>query len=127
MICEIACLPIREGRMNDFREGWADAEKILARQPGYLMHEIGLHIESPNTVALLIRWRSLEAHTEAFAQSADFPVFINLFSKFIVGSASAFICDHLLLRSPRFGSGQSAAIYASCYCGIGRIAGPPRE
>jgi heme-degrading monooxygenase HmoA len=79
MICEITYLPIREGKMAEFREAWTSAEKILSRQPGYLTHEAGVHLETPSTIVLLIRWNSLEAHTRAFAQSADFSVFLGQF------------------------------------------------
>lgn len=88
MICEITYLPIREGKMADFRGAWTSAEKILARQAGYLTHEAGVQLEAPGTVVLLIRWNSLEAHTEAFAQSADFTAFLGRFSHLMDGPAT---------------------------------------
>jgi heme-degrading monooxygenase HmoA len=88
MICEITYLPIREGKMADFRKAWAGAERILARQPGYLSHEAGVQLETPGTVVLLIRWSSLEAHTSVFAQSADFPLFLGHFSDLLDGPAT---------------------------------------
>jgi heme-degrading monooxygenase HmoA len=88
MIFEITYLPIREGKMTDFRKAWASSEKILARQPGYLTHEVGAQLEMPHTVVLLIRWQSLESHTKAFAQSVDFPVFLGHFSNLLDGPAT---------------------------------------
>lgn len=87
MILEISDLPVREGQLDAFRKAWTTAEKILMRQPGYLDHEVMQQIESPNVVTLLIRWESLEAHTEEFVKSDDFGDFLELFSPLVDGPA----------------------------------------
>lgn len=86
MIYEITDLPIRRGDGEAFLAAWKKAAEVLARQPGYLGHEIGRQTESADVFTLLIRWQSLRAHTEVFANSPDFQPFLNLFSSFIDGT-----------------------------------------
>lgn len=85
MILEITDLPIREGQLDAFRAAWKTAERILTRQPGYRDHDVSQQIEDPRIVTLLIKWDSLEAHTERFAKSEDFASFLDLFSSFVDG------------------------------------------
>lgn len=90
MILEVTTLPIRPGEMDRFFGGWSRAEPVLAAQPGYVAHTIGINVEEPDKVTLLITWRTLEAHTELFAKSKDFPIFIDCFSRHIDGEAEIF-------------------------------------
>lgn len=48
------------------------AEKIIAASPGYLSHELRRCLEKPNRYLLLVRWRTLEDHTEGFRKSAPY-------------------------------------------------------
>lgn len=85
MIIEITDLPLRAGTAEAFRIALTQADTILKRQPGYIGHQLARQVEFPNTFTLIIRWRSLEAHTEAFAKSADFADFLALIGGFVEG------------------------------------------
>jgi len=72
MILEVATLDVRKGTNNSFEGDFHVAEKLISSIPGYLSHELHRCIENPDRYILLVRWKSLEAHTIGFRQSAQY-------------------------------------------------------
>ena len=48
------------------------SERIIAASPGYLSHELRRCLEKPSRYLLLVRWRTLEDHTEGFRKSSPY-------------------------------------------------------
>ena len=72
MILESAVLDVKPGQADAFEAAFAKPQRIIAASPGYLGHELKRCIEQPNRYLLLVRWRTLEDHTEGFRKSAPY-------------------------------------------------------
>ncbi len=72
MILESAVLDVRPGMAAQFESAFAQAQKIISASPGYLSHELQRCLEKPGRYLLLVRWRTLEDHTEGFRKSAPY-------------------------------------------------------
>jgi heme-degrading monooxygenase HmoA len=72
MVLESAILDVRSGTEAQFEQAFAQAQKIICASPGYLSHELQRCIEKPNRYLLLVRWRTLEDHTEGFRKSGPY-------------------------------------------------------
>jgi heme-degrading monooxygenase HmoA len=72
MILESAVLDIKSGKEAEFERAFAEAQKIISASPGYVSHELRRCIEKRSRYLLLVRWRTLEDHTEGFRKSAPY-------------------------------------------------------
>ena len=72
MILEIALLDVLPGKTEEFERAFAEASAIISSMPGYLSHELQRCIEDPERYVLLVRWETLEDHTEGFRGSAGY-------------------------------------------------------
>lgn len=72
MILEVAVLEVIPGREAGFQRDFAKAQAIIASMPGYIEHEMQRCIETPNRHLLLVRWQTLEDHTQGFRQSPEY-------------------------------------------------------
>ena len=74
MILELADIRIHPGKQAEFdlaiRRG---VESVVARSPGFLGYQVQKGVESPDRYVLMIRWRTLEAHTVEFRRG---PLFV---------------------------------------------------
>jgi heme-degrading monooxygenase HmoA len=70
VIHEIAEFTIAEGREPEFEDTMMIARRVIARAPGFVSIEYWRGVERPQVYTLIIKWRSVEAHTEGFRQSA---------------------------------------------------------
>ena len=66
MILEIAILDVKPGESEGFEKAFSQAESIIASMRGYLSHELRRCVENRNRYVLLVRWETLEDHTEGF-------------------------------------------------------------
>jgi heme-degrading monooxygenase HmoA len=84
MILEVAQLPVRAGEEAEFEAAFADAEKIISAQPGFLSHELvrGADADNGSQYVLLVRWETVAAHQEGFRSSADYQAWRELLHKF---------------------------------------------
>ena len=84
MILEIAQLPVKAGVEAAFEAAFAEAEKIISAQPGYLSHELvrGADATNGSRYVLLVRWETVVAHQEGFRNSADYQTWRALLHKF---------------------------------------------
>ena len=69
MILEVALLDVLPDRTHEFEKAFAEASKIISSVPCYLSHELQRCIETPGPYVLLVRWNTLEDHTEGFRGS----------------------------------------------------------
>ncbi len=82
MILEIATIDIKPGTNADFEKNLGEAQAVISRAEGYLGHQFQQCIERENRYILLIRWTSLEAHTEGFRGSELFKEWRGLIGQF---------------------------------------------
>ncbi|YAF94919.1 MAG: antibiotic biosynthesis monooxygenase [Nodularia sp. CChRGM 3473] len=72
MILEAVMLNIKPGLEDDFESAFQKASSIISRTNGYLSHELHRCIEAQSKYLLLVKWKSLEAHTVGFRGSAEY-------------------------------------------------------
>lgn len=72
MILEVAPLSVRPGQSAEFERAFREAQRIIARMPGYLSHELRRCLERRDEYLLLVRWRSLADHEVGFRGSAEY-------------------------------------------------------
>jgi trans-2,3-dihydro-3-hydroxyanthranilate isomerase len=73
MVLEIAMLSVRAGQEAAFEAAFDGAQTLLARQSGYLGHELLRCLEAPGRYALHVRWRTVADHEAGFRRSAAYP------------------------------------------------------
>lgn len=71
-VLEAAPLHVKPGEAAAFEAAFAQAQAIIAAMPGYLGHELQRCIEHENHYLLLVRWQTLEDHTQGFRGSAQY-------------------------------------------------------
>lgn len=69
MITEIAILKIKQNQSEAFLKSFRIAETIIASSKGYLSHELQKCIEQEEKFLLMVKWQTLEDHTEGFRKS----------------------------------------------------------
>ena len=82
MILEVAILDVIAGEEDNFEIAFKKAEEIIASIQGYISHELLHCIEKNNRYILLVKWETLEAHTEEFRQSDKYIEWKNLLHHF---------------------------------------------
>jgi heme-degrading monooxygenase HmoA len=82
MVLEAVTLHIRPGQSSDFESAFAQAQPIIASMPGYLSHELQRSLEVKDQYLLLVRWRTLEDHTQGFRNHPDFALWKRLLHHF---------------------------------------------
>ncbi len=72
MILELATIDIKPGTNDDFEAALEKAQSVICQAEGHLGHQFQKCVERDNRYVLLIRWTTLEAHTEGFRGSELF-------------------------------------------------------
>jgi heme-degrading monooxygenase HmoA len=72
MILEVATLDVTPGMEEEFERAFALAQKIVEAMRGYISHELRHCIERENRYLLLVKWETLEDHTEGFRGSEEY-------------------------------------------------------
>jgi heme-degrading monooxygenase HmoA len=72
MITEIALLTIRPGQSAAFEEAFIEAQPIIEAARGYIQHELQQCMEQENKYLLVVRWKTIEDHTNGFRQSPGY-------------------------------------------------------
>jgi heme-degrading monooxygenase HmoA len=72
MILEVAILDVKPGQETAFERDFAKASAYISSIGGYLSHELQRCLEKKSRYVLLVRWRTLEAHTEDFRKSPQY-------------------------------------------------------
>lgn len=71
MIYELATLPVKADRVSAFRAAFGQVVHLLARARGYEGHLLTQGVETPSQFTLIVRWQTLEDHTQRFEPSSD--------------------------------------------------------
>ena len=72
MILESAVLDVKPGRAGEFEASFREAQEIIASMPGYRGHELLRCLETESRYLLLVRWDTLEHHTQGFRGSPQY-------------------------------------------------------
>ena len=72
MILEAAILDVIPGRETEFESAFALASPIIASIDGYISHQLQHCVETPSRYLLLVKWKTLEAHTIGFRGSPEY-------------------------------------------------------
>ncbi|CAM4397303.1 antibiotic biosynthesis monooxygenase family protein [Paenibacillus tarimensis] len=72
MILEQAELQVKAGMGQAFEEDFRKASRIISSMKGYISHELHKCMEVSDKYLLLVRWETLEDHTEGFRGSAEY-------------------------------------------------------
>ena len=72
MVLEVAVLNVRAGADAEFEAAFRNAQRIIASTKGYISHELHRCLEVENQYLLLVRWQTLEDHTEGFRKSPEY-------------------------------------------------------
>ncbi len=72
MITEIAPLQVKAGQRDAFQAAFEQAQSIISSMHGYLGHELQHCIEDDHRFVLIVRWQTLEDHTQGFRHSAEY-------------------------------------------------------
>lgn len=72
MILEVAVLNVKPGQAEQFEVAFSEAQRIIRSMAGYVSHELQRCIETANQYVLLVRWQTLEDHTEGFRGSPEY-------------------------------------------------------
>jgi heme-degrading monooxygenase HmoA len=72
MIVETALFTVRDGDQALFSRTFASARRFIETAKGFRKLEMHQGIEAPDTFILIVWWETLEDHTVAFKESANF-------------------------------------------------------
>lgn len=72
MILEQAVLDVRPGQADAFEGAFSRATAIVSAVPGFQGLTLSRCVERPDTYLLLVRWDTLEDHTEGFRGSPEY-------------------------------------------------------
>ena len=78
MILELAILDVVPGKEERFQADFERAQSIISSMTGYIGHQLQRCVESPSRYLLLVRWETLEDHTEGFRGSSQYLEWKNL-------------------------------------------------
>jgi heme-degrading monooxygenase HmoA len=82
MITEIAILNIKQNESTLFEKAFNKAQNIIRSMKGYIEHELLKCLEEADKYLLIVRWQTLEDHTEGFRKSDDYNKWKNLLHHF---------------------------------------------
>jgi heme-degrading monooxygenase HmoA len=72
MILEVAMLQVKPELDDRFVESFREASKIISSMKGYISHELQKCLEEEHKYLLLVKWETLEDHTEGFRGSKEY-------------------------------------------------------
>jgi heme-degrading monooxygenase HmoA len=82
VITEHALLPVDPDRADEFEAAFDEARHVIAASSGFRGLELLRSIESPGTYLLIVRWESVEAHTDGFRGSRGYARWKELLHRF---------------------------------------------
>jgi heme-degrading monooxygenase HmoA len=71
-VLETAVLNVIPGQEAAFEAAFTEAQSIFASMDGYIAHQLQRCVEHPCQYLLLVRWKTLEAHTVGFRDSDEY-------------------------------------------------------
>jgi heme-degrading monooxygenase HmoA len=71
-VVESGVLHVRPGAAQAFEAAFAEAEPLIAATPGFVSLELLRCLEDDHRYLLVVRWETVEAHTEGFRGSTRY-------------------------------------------------------
>ena len=71
-VLEVAILTVISEKNGTFPANFAKAQPLIQSIDGYIDHQLQRCMENPCRYILLVRWETLEAHTEGFRRSPQY-------------------------------------------------------
>lgn len=90
MIYETAVFQIKDGHGEAFEAAVAQAVPLFQKAEGALSFRLERRIETPLVYELHVGWTTVEAHTEGFRGSADFPRWRELIGEHLAEAPTAY-------------------------------------
>ena len=72
MVMEVAILDVKPDLSHDFEAAFTQDQTIIASMAGYVSHQLQRCLEAPNRYILLVKWQTLEDHTQGFRGSPEY-------------------------------------------------------
>jgi len=72
MILEACILTVRPGMEKEYEVALKKASHLISSMKGYVGHELQKCIEVKGKYILLVKWNTLEDHTNGFRQSPEY-------------------------------------------------------
>ncbi len=72
MVLEAVMLYVKNGLESNFESSFKQASSLISSTDGYLSHELHKCMEVDGKYLLLVRWKTLEAHTIEFRSSPQY-------------------------------------------------------
>lgn len=82
MILEAAILHVKSGLEAEFEAAFKTASPLISAMNGYISHQLHHCIETPGKYLLLVKWKTLEAHTIGFRNSPEYQQWKSLLHHF---------------------------------------------
>jgi heme-degrading monooxygenase HmoA len=95
MVLELAIIDIKQGTNADFEKNLEQAQYVISKSEGYIGHQFQKCLERDNRYILLIKWKTLEAHTEGFRGSELFKEWRALIGPFFENPP---VVEHFILK-----------------------------
>jgi heme-degrading monooxygenase HmoA len=72
MVLEVAILYVKRGEEQEFELAFSKAKEIISAAKGYIEHQLQKCIEVKGKYILLVKWESVEDHTEGFRKGKSY-------------------------------------------------------
>jgi heme-degrading monooxygenase HmoA len=72
MVLEVAILHVKTGEEQQFESAFSKAKEIISAAKGYIEHQLQKCIEVKGKYILLVKWESVEDHTEGFRKGESY-------------------------------------------------------
>ncbi|MBN9887104.1 antibiotic biosynthesis monooxygenase family protein [Salipiger abyssi] len=95
MILEVVEIRTKPGSEDVFAEGMKAALPLFQAAPGFHGIDVMRAKEKPQTFFCLVKWDSVEAHTEQFQKSPAYETLFGLIGEAIDGGVAALHCDYV--------------------------------
>jgi len=69
---EVAILDVIPGQEARFQDDFQRAQSIISAMKGYVAHQLKRCVETRSRYILLVKWETLEDHTEGFRNSSEY-------------------------------------------------------
>jgi heme-degrading monooxygenase HmoA len=75
-------LNVVPGRESEFEAAFSEARQLISAMPGFLSLELSRNTHVANRYVLLVRWRSVEDHSDGFRRSHEYAEWSRLLHHF---------------------------------------------
>ena len=82
MVLELATLSVVPGRESEFEAAFAQARRLISAIPGFVSLELHKNTEISHRYVLLVKWRSVEDHSQGFRKSPEYAEWSRLLHHF---------------------------------------------